>query len=264
MAAQSEQRQYSVPALDKGLDILELLAGRPEGLSLKQIADAIGRTPTEIFRMLNHLHGRGYVLRHEPGGVYRLSLRLFELAHRFPPTARLLEVAIPAMRQLSDQTEQSCHLSVLHEQGILVIGQTESPAKLHFSVRLGATFPAVETASGRVLLAFLDAESRSEWFSTSGEKSGARMTRALKSQLEVIRERGYEEVSHENFQGVTDVGCPIVGHTRTVLAALTIPVLLSERRRPAMDFIRQQLIQAAANISAQLGGPTPVAKSRKT
>jgi DNA-binding Lrp family transcriptional regulator len=103
MKTASKENRYSVPALDKGLDIVELLAGRPEGLSLKQIADALGRTPTEIFRMLNHLLHRTYVRRFEPGGIYRLSLKLFELAHRFPPTARLLEVAVPAMRQLADR-----------------------------------------------------------------------------------------------------------------------------------------------------------------
>jgi len=82
-ATEKSSDRYAAPALDKGLDILELLAGRPEGLSLKQIADALGRSSTEIFRMLNQLRERAYIHRFEPGGIYRLSLKMFELAHRF-------------------------------------------------------------------------------------------------------------------------------------------------------------------------------------
>lgn len=256
MKSLTDENRYSAPALDKGLDILELLAGRPEGLSLKQIADALGRTSNEIFRMLNHLNRRTYVQRQEPGGVYRLSLKLFELAHRFPPTARLLEVAVPAMRQLADRTEQSCHLSVLHGSGILVLAQTTSPSNWHFSVRLGATFSMTGTASGRVLLAFSSPDERSERLQVAAEGATTfRATRAFAVQLDAIRKRGYEQVSHETFQGVTDVSCPIMGHANEVLAALTIPVLLSQRQRAPIQFVREQLIETAVSISSQLGGP---------
>ena len=39
--------RYRAPALDKGLDILELLAREEEGLSQAEIAKALGRTPNE-------------------------------------------------------------------------------------------------------------------------------------------------------------------------------------------------------------------------
>lgn len=254
----SKAPRYAVPALDKGLDILELLAGRPEGLGLKQIADALQRTPTEIFRMLNHLNERAYVRRYEPGGVYRLSLKLFELAHRFPPTARLLEVTVPAMRQLADRTEQSCHLSVIHGNGILVLAQTTGPANWHFSVRLGATFSLTETASGRVLLAFLSSEALQEQLRQAATASPPfEPNRVFFSQLEAIRKRGYEQIAHETFQGLTDLSAPVMGHPDEILAALTIPVLLGQRKKVPINFVREQLIETTASISAQLGGPLP-------
>lgn len=265
MKSATDENRYSAPALDKGLDILELLAGRPEGLTLKQIADALGRTPTEIFRMLNHLLQRTYIRRHEPGGVYRLSLKLFELAHRFPPTARLLEVAVPAMRQLADRTEQSCHLSVLHANGILVVAQTTSPSNWHFSVRMGATFSLTGTASGRVLLAYLSTEELEERLRVAAEAATPfRATRVFHAQLAALRKRGYEQVSHETFQGVTDVSVPVIGHANEILAALTIPVLLSQRQRAPINFVREQLLETAGNISSQLGGqPTTVTVAKK-
>ncbi len=252
---QSAQPAYSVPALDKGLDILELLVGRPEGLTLKQIADELGRTPNEIFRMLNYLHRRAYLERYDPGGVYRLSLKLFELAHRFPPTERLLEVAVPAMRQLANQIEQSCHLSVLHAEGILVLGQIESPAKWRFSVKLGATFPLTQTASGRVLLAFLSPNQREQKLQEhAAEIATERAKKTLLTQLETIQKRGHEQVTHETLEGVTDLSCPILAHGDQVLAALTVPLLLSHKERVPIASIRKQLISTAENISSRLGG----------
>ena len=59
--------------------------------------------------MLAVLERRGYVTR-EPDGGYRLTLRLFELAHQHPPLKRLLTVALPAMQELALATRQSNHL----------------------------------------------------------------------------------------------------------------------------------------------------------
>jgi DNA-binding IclR family transcriptional regulator len=88
--------RYSAPALEKGLDVLELLAADSAGLNLQDIARKLQRSPNELFRMLDVLVRRGYLAR-EPDATYRLTLRLFELAHRHPPVDRLLDCAVPHM-----------------------------------------------------------------------------------------------------------------------------------------------------------------------
>jgi hypothetical protein len=47
-------------ALDKGLDLIEALAAESGGLSQKQIAERVGRSVGEIFRMPGVLEQRGY------------------------------------------------------------------------------------------------------------------------------------------------------------------------------------------------------------
>ena len=112
--------KYSVPALEKGLDILELLADATQPLSQVQIAERLDRSVNEIFRMLTRLEGRGYLHRGDEGH-YRLSAKLFALSHRHPPTAHLLDAALPLMRQLAHDVGQSCHLATLHGQDILIL-----------------------------------------------------------------------------------------------------------------------------------------------
>jgi DNA-binding Lrp family transcriptional regulator len=73
------------PALDKGLDLIEALAAESGGLSQKQIAERVGRSVGEIFRMLGVLEQRGYVSRDPVTVEYTLTLQLFRVAAQFPP-----------------------------------------------------------------------------------------------------------------------------------------------------------------------------------
>jgi len=54
-------QKYTAPALEKGLDILERLSLSETGLSLSEIARDLGRSVSEIFRMLVVLEQRGYI-----------------------------------------------------------------------------------------------------------------------------------------------------------------------------------------------------------
>ena len=74
----SKKTNYSAPALEKGLDILELLAHQSEGLTKSQLARLLQRSVSEIFRMLLCLEGRGYIAQVSEER-YSLTLKLFQL-----------------------------------------------------------------------------------------------------------------------------------------------------------------------------------------
>ena len=77
--------KYHVPALEKGLDILETLASSAVPQSLSELARSLHRSSSELFRMLDSLERRGYILKDLVSGNYRLSLKLYELAHTHSP-----------------------------------------------------------------------------------------------------------------------------------------------------------------------------------
>ena len=58
--------RYTAPALEKGLDVLELLASVSEALTHSEIARRLGRSVSEVFRMLVCLEERGYISRTGP------------------------------------------------------------------------------------------------------------------------------------------------------------------------------------------------------
>ncbi len=129
-------RRYPTPALEKGLDILELFAGEPAGLTKSDVARRLGRTISEIFRMLLCLEERGYISRSRDGERFRLTLHLFKLAQDYPPTKRMITEALPIMQKLAHELNQSCHLGVLDGGHVVIIAQVDKTKRA-----LRATWP---------------------------------------------------------------------------------------------------------------------------
>ncbi|MGF7206686.1 DNA-binding IclR family transcriptional regulator [Skermanella aerolata] len=246
---------YSAPALEKGLDILELLAGEEEPLSQSQIASRLDRSISEIFRMLAALERRGYVRRCGIDAGYVLTLKLFELSIRHPTMDRILSAARQEMRALSEQTGQSCHLSVLDGDAILVIARAEAPTSRTFSVKTGAGFSLTATASGRVLLAFLPAAEKTGYMSRQVDgPEDAPPDGGLEIRLDAIAAQGYEENVSDAVQGVVDLSCPVLGYSGTALAALTVPFLHMKGNKVGQAEALAMLRACADRISVRLGG----------
>ena len=132
--------KYRVPALEKGLDILETLAHSQTPLSLTELARKQGRSSSELFRMLAVLESRGYINKGEASGNYALSLKLYELAHLHPPVMNLLEAAAQPMKNVTNVLRESCHLSVLRRGKLVVLKEVLSPARVRLSVPVGGRF----------------------------------------------------------------------------------------------------------------------------
>ena len=110
---------YSVPALEKGLAVLELLAQASEPLSLSQISDQTDNSTSQLFRTMNCLAESGYVIKDDVSGKYTLTLKLFELANRHSPLEHLLQMAALPMQELAWTIRESCHISIIQQRQLL-------------------------------------------------------------------------------------------------------------------------------------------------
>ncbi|MGA8110378.1 MAG: IclR family transcriptional regulator [Acidobacteriaceae bacterium] len=217
---------YSVPALDKGLDIVEALAAAEGPQSLTDLSRSLKRTPSELFRMLNALERRNYITRDPISDGYRLTLRLYELAHTHSPVDQLLAAAGLHMRELADAVHESCHLSVLSGPMLLVIAQAESPEPVRLSIEVGYRTQPLNTASGRVLIAWLAEPARQRFL--DADPTHAQMSvqerKALAADLAQIRRSGYLMALSTRRTGY-DICCPVGNPHVGVTAALAVPVI---------------------------------------
>lgn len=251
MADAEDDRRYRAPALEKGLDILELLATTSSPMTLTQIVNQLGRSHGELFRMIQVLEYRGYIEQDGSADGYLLTDRLFSLGIQRPKTHSLVEVALPVMRQLAQDVGQSCHL-VLHTLGdMVVVARMESSEQVGFSVRVGYRRPMVKSASGAVLYAFQPEDVRRRWEKMFDPPLDDEALAAWRAHADEIRQREIELTPSHFVAGVTDISAPVM-RGGVAAAALTVPFLEKLGPQVSKDEAAQMLRAAALSIADQL------------
>lgn len=259
-AGAAKKQSYSTPALEKGLDVLELLAKQPNGLTKSELARALNRTISEIFRMLVCLEQRGYIAQLNDDR-YALTLKLFQLVQEHPPTERLLLEATSVMHHVAHATQQSCHLGVLELGRVTFVAQVNAPTRVGFYVRLGSTVDMLDSASGYVMLAWQPAAQQKRILDEWRRETGKALPRDLQTHLQRIRRAGFEKRASYLVKGVTNISFPLFNERGVAIGALSMPYIQS--LEPVMDIagVVETLRQAAAEITAKLGGCQPETKA---
>jgi len=241
--------KYRAPALEKGLDILQILNSELKPLTLSAICQRLDRSQGEIFRMVQVLQTRGFIDQDAKSDGYFLTDLLFSMAMRQPVTQGLVEIAIPAMRTLAAEIGQSCHLA-LHARGdIVIIARMESMEQIGFTVRVGHRRAITKSVSGVMLFAFQPEEVRSRWLDMIEPKPSPAEARRLISAASVARNSGHASAASSVVKGVTDISVPIIRGDRAI-AALTVPYIKTLQSQGPITSVIEKLKAAAGLISA--------------
>lgn len=251
--AAEQQTRYRVPAVDKALDILELLSAESSGLPMAILAERLGRTISEIYRTVQLLEARGYLERNADGDRYAVTMKLFRLAHAMPRVRSLSALALPIMEQLTIEIEQSCHLAVLDGLDILIIAQVDSPLPRQYSVTLGARLPLWEASSGNLLLAQLPEAKRAALFRSMTRIVAPETLQQLRDRVAEIGNTGKEERESFFISGLLTISRPIYNHFNTTIAALTVPFLHHKRVVVTPPEASARLDAATRRLSRELG-----------
>jgi DNA-binding IclR family transcriptional regulator len=246
---------YSAPALEKGFDIIELLALAPDGLTSSEIAQRLGRSLSEIFRILVVMERRSWLHKSSETDRYSVGYHMLDNALRATPVQALSTKAAPVMYELARATTQSCHMAVISDTVMLIVLQQDSPAHSGFSVRLGTRAKVTTSCSGHVLMAFSETTLVDKVLSAQQPPPAAAVLEAFRARLPVIRERGYEIRPSSRSMGVTDISYPVFGFDGRIRAALTLPFLTVIDGSQQVDIEQARLLveKAAGNISQGLG-----------
>ena len=222
-----EERKYRAPALEKGLDILELLARQGAPLTTSQMASMLGRSVSELFRMVLALEYRGYIVSSPEGREgYVLTNKLFTLGIAQGSARTLLEAALPIMKELTSEIGQSCHLVVPSGDQIVVVARVESPMDLGFSVRVGYRRRLIDTYSGLMLYGRATPEVQASWQTMlNGSATSMEELETFKAKATAAAERGYIQAPSDFVDGVIDLCVPVMG-IQGAIATLTVPYIV--------------------------------------
>lgn len=245
--------RYSAPALEKGLDILEFLSEKPRSYSLAQLAEEMGRTKGEIFRMLAVLEARGYVERAPDTDEFQVTDRLLRIGLRRPKYRALTEMARSVMERFAAETRYPCHLAIASDEQIVVVSRAESPDLVGVTVRVGYRQPLLETGSGRCILAYMDDVQRDHVLSILKRQAGGVDLARLDAERDHIRKKGFILEESRIMEGVWDISCPILSTgNEEIVAAITTPYVRLVINQISKEEVAARLREAAREISEKL------------
>jgi DNA-binding IclR family transcriptional regulator len=263
MAKPAIKRHYPTPALEKGLDILELFASTPGGLTVSEVARLLNRTVSEIFRMLLCLEQRGYLAQSENRERYHLTLRLFRLAQEHPPTKRLVTEALPIMHSVAHELRQSCHMGVVDGGHVVILAQVDSPESTGFYVKMGSKVDLMHAATGHVILAFQTEDAYERALDEWSNETKRRKPADLDPHLAKIRRRGYESRASYEVKGVVNISFPVLSAQGNAVAGLTVPYVKRIEDKISVPDVVKVLQTASQQISEALGAAPKPEKVRR-
>jgi len=256
MARTGLKGTYAAPAIEKAFEIVEVLAARPEGALISEIATQLGRSVGELFRIVVVLEQLGYLRKSSTSDRYTVAYKLLDLAYRATPAQDLVRAAMPEMQILALEAGQSCHLVVANGGRGMVIAREEQPGTRGFALKVGAQIDIINSCSGQVILAFSNIQHAERIVRAAEDEQNIKVDRSwLSDRIAVIRRRGYDRRKSPITHGVTDISFPVFGFDRNVAGALTIPFLelIDGSQKVDLDAVKEMLRAATARVSDRLG-----------
>src|SRR6056297_13788 len=217
---------YPVKGLARALSILEVLLHRSSPISITQLSQQLGIFPSTVHRMIDTLKYWGFVEQIPYTQEYRLGLKVVELGMAKLYQLNLFNEAIPFLKQIAEQFDETVNLGVLDQGEVVYLDKVESTRIVKAVLYPGRRAPFHCTAIGKVLMAFQPKSIRSKY---TKEKKLTRYNQhtitdpeLLENELMKIRESGYALDNGEQIEEVHCVAVPIFNLHGIVIAAISI------------------------------------------
>jgi DNA-binding IclR family transcriptional regulator len=257
--SKTSKSPYKVQVLDRALAALAALANSSSDCSLAELCPALGLHKSTAHRLMMVLEQHRLVVKNPETGRYRLGLRLYELGSRAIDGLDLRGKARPYLDRLQERFGETVFFCILDEGQVFYVEKVESQRSVRTACTVGSRAPAYCTAVGKAMLSELPEAELNAVVRKSGLKAITPKTittvARLKSELKAVRARGYAIDDEEKEEGLRCVGAVVRAHSRKLSAAMSISGPAFRMTRERIPEIGEALMQAAGELSAELGYP---------
>ena len=253
----AQLRTHSVPALERGLAVLEPVARSNGGLTLRELSQTLQLPRSSTHCLLVTLQRYGYLTRNGRTGRYMFALKLFDLANATLNVTELRDRALPLLRNLMEKTHLTVHMATLEQYEAVIIAKVEPPGLLRLASWIGKRMDVHCTDVGKALIAFLPEEEfnyliREHGLPRHNEKTITSSTR-LKEELAKVRRMGYAFDDEEDEIGLRCIGAPVFEQAGDVVASVSVAGNVRQIHPQNRRSIAAQVLQTASAISRELG-----------
>jgi DNA-binding IclR family transcriptional regulator len=139
-----------VQVIARAASVLRALEGRPDGLSLGQIAKEVGLARSTVQRIVAALAAEEFVAEAQPGHGVRIGPGLARIAASL--SSNYGEILRPHLVALRDHVAETVDLSILSGGSAVFIDQIAGQQRLVALSAIGERFPLHCTANGKAIL----------------------------------------------------------------------------------------------------------------
>lgn len=255
-----ESSSAQIPALTRGIRVLELLADHPEGLGLVEIAAALELPVNSTQRIGLAFCELGYAQRDAASKRFFLTSKLLSVGSRGMGESSLVERSLDVMRELRDAVRETVLLFLLSGDEVVLLEQVLSLYSFKFMVDPGSRWPLHTNAPGKSLWAFLPEPQRAALLASATFAPRTPRTiitsEAMRRELAQVRESGFALDIGEDTEGCNCAAAPVLDHHGYPLAAICISAPANRLTEAKLPDVGRLVKEHAARISQRLGYPT--------
>jgi DNA-binding IclR family transcriptional regulator len=256
----SKEPGYLVPALERGLLMLQAFSRDEPVESLGELARELDMPRATVFRLADTLEHLGFLVRDPDTGEYRIGAAALQLGWNYLSSSELPDIAHPYLAQLRHRVKASVHMAVRDGREIVYISRLPVNAALTSNIRVGSRLPAHATSMGRALLQDLDAEELSELYRGLSELApfSPETPTTVEQLLELVEQdsaNGGLVISRGFYEkGVISIAAPIRDGAGRVVAAINITAPAGQYTDEQLSgSVMEDVLDVQKNISMALG-----------
>jgi len=247
----------AIPALERGLDVLERIGAAPLGATATELIAATGVPRATLYRIVAVLAARGLISSGTARPPrYVLGPALVRLARDAPPQVDLASTAQPVMDALAASIGETIKLVVRVDTEALTIALSHANHNVPILSRVGTRLPLHLGASQRLLLSRAPADVLDAVARTPMERRASRTItspRVLRREVAALRERTWTATESEGIEGLGAVAALVHDASGTAQAALVAVYIRGGKSARRLREIRDAVIRGADELSRRLG-----------
>jgi IclR family transcriptional regulator, acetate operon repressor len=242
----------AVKSLDRGLDILEFVAGCPEPPSFSQLLTSLGIPRSSLFHLLTNLLSRNFLERDPGTERYRLGCGVAQLARKVRKPS-LGDRVTPFLRQLSAEVSETCGFYVQAADAVEVVASAISTQALSYTMKVGTNAPLYAMSAGKIMLAEFGVEELNGYLARVAfapvTPHTARSKSRLKKEIGEVRAIGFAYSREEFTLGITAIATAVRSE-RNFHGAINLAVPTA-RFTPTRDAAFREALRLTAQAIAK-------------
>ena len=242
--------------ISKAFMLLESMAGNQDNNTIIALSQRTGIPKSTVHRILSIL-AKEEIVTMWPGRGYVLTPKLLSIGLKGLGQKDLLDVAIPFMRNISEQSKETVSINVISGIERACVYSIVGEHSIVQNVKIGHRGPLLKGSVGKVIAAWLSKPELMniiEKYLALGKITSEQVPGIL-AEMELVKEQGFAVSIEERLPGGASVAVPILDFSGRALAALSISTITERLSPMERDIHVQTLLLAAKQITFQVGGP---------